>query len=290
MSDESRPRIIVRKKKGHAAHHGGAWKVAYADFVTAMMAFFMVMWLLTQADLKLRSEIARYFRSPGILSGGAAINEEPSATASRQPKVVNDDVVVVQGDGEEQLLKGQAKQIEETLKEAAKQDPTLAALKEQVLVQVTDEGLLIQVIDKGRTLLFDLSSAELKPAVVAVLQRVAPLLGKLPNHIQVGGHTDSRPFPAGSAMTNWELSFRRADAARRVMEATGTWPGQINRVLSFADTAHLLPDQPFADENRRLSILAVREHPSPRKHDDPQDDGPVVLPPDLLPNAETPPG
>jgi chemotaxis protein MotB len=263
-TDEPRPRPRYRKKRGYTGHNRmGVWKLAYADFVTAMMAFFMVMWLLTQADLKLRSQIAMYFRSPGVLPGGAAINEEMNAARSRGPKIVSNDIVVVQGEGEERMLTGRAKEIEREVKQAAAEQPEMAKIVEQVHVDVTPEGLTIEVIDQAGTLLFDVSSAELKPQVVAVLQTIGPVLAKLPNPIQIGGHTDGRPFPAGSPMTNWQLAFHRADNARRVLEASGLRPGQIERVLSFADTKPLVPENPLADENRRLSILAVRRFPQP---------------------------
>jgi chemotaxis protein MotB len=263
-SDEPRPRQRIRKKRGYMVHNRmGVWKLAYADFVTAMMAFFMVMWLLTQADLKLRSQIAMYFRSPGVLPGGAAINEELNAARSRGPKIVSNDIVVVQGEGEERMLTGRAKEIEKEVKQAAAEQPALAGIVDQVHVDVTPEGLTIEVVDQARTLLFDLSSAELKPQVVAILQKIGPVLAKLPNQIQIGGHTDGRPFPAGSPMTNWQLAFDRADHARRVLEASGLRPKQIDRVLSFADTKPLVPENPLADENRRLSIVAVRRFPAP---------------------------
>jgi chemotaxis protein MotB len=301
MSDaQDRPRVIIKKKKGgHAAHHGGAWKVAYADFVTAMMALFMVLWLLTQADMKLRENIAQYFRNPGVLPGGSVINPEAGGAKSREPQVVARDIMVVQGraqnerlDGrgagaearknEQQQLEGSARAVEVAVEELVEENPQLAALKEQVIIQVTDAGLSIQVVEKGgnRDLVFDLSSADLKPPLVALLQRLAPVLASLPNPIQIGGHTDARPYPAGSAMTNWELSFKRADKARRVLEAAGVRPGQVNRVLSYADTEPLIAGDPLADENRRLSILAERRASTPCAAGD---DGPVVLPPDAPP-------
>jgi chemotaxis protein MotB len=262
MADQVRV-VLKRRRARHAAHHGGAWKVAYADFVTAMMALFIVLWLLTQADMKLRANIAQYFRDPGVLPSGTMINPDVGAAKSREPKVAARDVVVLAGDGEEELLQGQKKVIEETLAQAAREDPTLADLKNQVIVQVTDAGLSIQMVDKGRTLLFDLSSAELKPAVVAFLKALAHILGRMPNKVQIGGHTDSRQFAPRAAMTNWELSFARANAARRVLADNGLSPGQIHRVVGYADSEPLVPENPFADENRRLSILAMRQGPPP---------------------------
>jgi chemotaxis protein MotB len=281
MAEDAKPVVIRRvKKAGHAAHHGGAWKVAYADFVTAMMALFMVLWLLTQADMKLRSQIAQYFRDQGVLSGGMAISEEVQAAKSREPKVVAQDIVLVQG--EEEHLRAQKTQIEHALAEAAKDNPGLSAALDQVIVQVTPQGLSIQVVDKGREMLFDVSSATLKPPLVELLKRLAEQLGRLPNHIRVGGHTDGRPFPPSAPMTNWELSTERANAARRVLEANGLWPGQITEVVGHADIEPLVPDRPLADENRRLSILAVRNGPAPGPGIV-GPDAPIVLPADPLP-------
>src|SRR5262249_27892223 len=155
---------------------------------------------------------------------------------SREPKVVSKDIIIVQGKGEQERLEGEAKEIQEAVAHAAQENPDVARLKDQVMVQVTDQGLVIEVVDKGRNLLFDLSSADLKPGLVALLRDIASVLAKLPNPIHVGGHTDSRPFPAGSRMSNWELSFHRADAARRVLETSGLRPGQIERVVAYADT------------------------------------------------------
>ena len=263
MAEGERPQIIVvrRKKRAHAAHHGGAWKVAYADFVTAMMALFIVLWLLTQADMKLRQQVAQYFRDPGILPGGALINPEASEAKSREPKVLAHDNLVVTGDAEQQLLEGHRKEMEQALEKAAEESPELAEMRQHVIMQVTDAGLSIQVVDKGSDLLFDLSSAQLKPALVELLKHLARHLGHMTNRIQVAGHTDSRPFPAGAGITNWELAAARANAARRVLEAYGLWPGQIHRVVGFADSEPIVPENPFADENRRLSILAERHPP-----------------------------
>ncbi len=281
--DGDKPVIIKKiKKAAHAGAHGGAWKVAYADFVTAMMALFMVLWLLTQADMKLRQQIAQYFRDQGVLAGGAAINVEMNVAKSREPKVMANEIMVVQG--EEEHLEQQKKAITQALEQAAKEDPQFAALKEQVLIQVTDAGLSIQVVDKGKDLLFDLSSAELKPGLIELLKRFGEQLGRLPNHVQLGGHTDSRPFPPNATMTNWELAFSRANAARRVLEANGLWAGQINRVIGYADSEPLVPENPLAAENRRLSILAQRNGPAPGK-DMTGDNAPVVLPPDPVPTS-----
>jgi chemotaxis protein MotB len=289
MANEERPRIIIRKKKGgHAAPHGGAWKVAYADFVTAMMALFMVLWLLTQADMKLKEQIAEYFRSPGVLPGGAIVSSESNTAKSREPQVVSKEILVVEGDAEQARLEGEMKALDQALAKAAAENPELDALKDQVIIQVTPAGLSIQVVDKGRDLLFDLSSAELKPALMTLLKELARQLGHLPNPIELGGHTDSRPYPPQATMTNWELAFARANNARRILETNGLRPNQIKRVTSFADSEPLVPENPLADENRRLSILAQRQNPPPPPKPDPDADRPIVHPPDPLPTGLPP--
>jgi chemotaxis protein MotB len=267
--EEPRPRIVYRRRRAYNGYSRmGVWKLAYADFVTAMMAFFMVMWLMTQADLKLRSQIAMYFRSPGVLPGGASINEEMNSARARGPKVVSDQLVVVQGESEQRVLSSRAEEIAREVKRVAAEQPDLAAVADQVRVGVGPDGLAIEVVDEARTLLFDRSSSDLKPQVVTLLQRIAPALAKLPNQIRVGGHTDSKPFPPGSSMSNWQLSFQRADNARRILEASGLRAGQVDRVLSYADSQPLVPDDPTADANRRLTILAVRRFAAPTPDDD----------------------
>jgi chemotaxis protein MotB len=284
--EEDKPRIVVRRKKAaHSAHHGGAWKVAYADFVTAMMALFMVLWLLTQADVKLRAQIAQYFRSHGILPGSALITAEGGR--SRESQVLSKELLVVEGAGEQERLESEKKAIDEALERAAKENPELGLLKDQVIVQVTDAGLSVEVVDKGRDLLFELSSAELKPALVELLKHLGRQLGRLPNPVQIGGHTDSRPFAPQAGITNWELAFNRANNARKVLETHGLRPNQISRVISYADSQPLVPENPLADENRRLSILAQREEPPPAAST-PDEDAPVVLPPDPLPGPPPP--
>jgi chemotaxis protein MotB len=298
-------RVIIKKKRAtHAAHHGGAWKVAYADFVTAMMALFMVLWLLTQADVKLRSQIAQYFRDPGVLPGGSLVSLDQNPAHTREPNVVERDVVLMhsgerrrrqerateEAAQEQQRLEEQAQAVEQAIQKLAISDAAVHQLKDQVIVEVRDSGLSIQVMDQAgdRQLLFDLSSAELKPPLVKLLQRIATVLGDMPNPVQVGGHTDSRPYSSGSVKTNWELSFERADAARRVLESNGLRSKQVTRVLAFADSEPLKPDDPLADENRRLSILAERlqatgASPPSAPGIAPAVPAPVVLPPDTIP-------
>lgn len=253
-----KPRRRVKKARGHGGHHGGAWKVAYADFVTAMMALFLVLWLVSQADTKLKQAIAAYFRSPGvfdtmqggILSGNKKISKEPE----RLDSVEN-----------EQALIGVA----EALQKQFETRPEFSRYKDQVKIEVTDEGLRIQLLDKADRVSFASGSAELGPEAQAVLAEIAQGICALPNKINIGGHTDSRVFPSNNGYTNWELSTDRANVARRTLEANCVKPDQIRRVIGFADTELLVPDDPYSPANRRISITVLRltENPSDPKKD-----------------------
>ena len=254
MKRDDHPIIIVKKVKGHAGHHGGAWKVAYADFVTAMMALFIVLWLLSQTDQATRQRISQYFRT-GVLSGSTSVL---SGGTGVEDKGFLDESGPAGLPTEEDKLKGAQKQIRAQLAALKASDKDFAALADNIQVTVTDFGLLIQIMDGGDDLIFDLSSADLKPALVKVLTTLAPILAKLDNQLQVHGHTDARPFPAGSTRSNWSLSFERADRARAVLEKAGVRPGQITGVFAHASNAPLAKD-PMAASNRRLAILAVRK-------------------------------
>jgi len=263
MSAKGQPQVVIKwkKKKGHGGgHHGGAWKVAYADFITCMFALFLVLWLLTQADLKLRQELARYFRNAGVQSGGSMLGDKLEQAKTDHNRPLEAALTIVQGAGEElEALRGQAKQIQEALEHGSEFD----AIKDHVKVEVTGEGLEIQVVDSGTSgrkgLLFDLSSSALKPELIALLKELATHLKTLPNHIEIGGHTDARPYAATAGLSNWDLSFARANNARAVLEQAGIRPNQILRISAYGSERPLNAANPLADENRRLSILARRE-------------------------------
>jgi len=265
---DQKPRIIrIKKKGGHPAHHGGAWKVAYADFVTAMMALFIVLWLLTQADLETRSQIAQYFRHPGILSGGASAG---NPQMGKKPTVVDDDLLLVQKDmqqlarsSEQELLSNEQQRVQKMLADVARESPEMAELAGLTQVKVTSEGLLIEMVDDAGANLFDSASAALKPALAKLLQRLGALLGELPNAVEISGHTDGQKYARGSTRDNWDLSFQRAQAARPLLEAGGLRKGQVTRIMAHADSDLLIPENPLDPRNRRLSILAVRRLPPP---------------------------
>lgn len=250
------PKVIIIKKKakGHGGHHGGAWKVAYADFVTAMMALFMVMWLLSQTDQETRQKLSEYFRTgmfsgaPSVLNGGSGVQDraffDVVGRSSMQPEAA----------AFEQIALAVRAKMQRTTDE----NPELKDLAKNVRVSVTEDGLLITIIDGGKDLMFDSSSSELRPRLVALLEVLAPVLAQLDNQIQVHGHTDARSFPKGSNRTNWQLSFERADNARAVLESSGLRKGQVAGVFAHGDSALINSKEPFAAENRRLALLAVR--------------------------------
>lgn len=267
-----RPRIIIKKKKvSHGGHHGGAWKVAYADFVTAMMALFIVLWLLTQADVQTRSQIARYFRDPGVLSGGTTAI--PPTSAKELVRIAADDVLLVQDQAveelarqtEQEMLEKQTEKVKQLLDKQLGENPDLAELKDQVQVRLADQGLLIDLVDDAHAVLFATGSASLQPPLVSLLKKLASVLGELPNEVEIGGHTDSRPYVNGSAKSNWDLSYERAAAAQRVLEENGLRAGQVSRVLAHADSDLLNPEDPLDPKNRRLSILLARRLPLPER-------------------------
>jgi chemotaxis protein MotB len=262
MAEAGAPQVIVKikKKGGHGRHHGGAWKVAYADFVTAMMALFIVLWLLTQADIELRQDIARYFRNASVLSGGSMIGDATQAARGRDSQPLEAQLALVQGTGKDlQALRGHAKTIEQMLE----QSPDLETIKDRVNIAITAEGLEIQIVDTSvvgqQDLLFEVGSADLKPDLVRLLRKLAVQLGRLPHRVRIGGHTDARPFGSLSGLTNWDLAFTRANNARKVMEGNGLRPEQVLSVEAFESRKLLKPEDPLAAENRRLSVVALRQ-------------------------------
>lgn len=242
-----KPRRRVKKVKGHGGHHGGAWKVAYADFVTAMMALFLVLWLVSQADTKLKESIANHFRSPGVFDSvkGGILN---------QAKKVSKEPTSLTSKDDEQMLFSVA----QSLKKKFSSRPEFSKYEDQIKIDVTDEGLKIELIDKADKVSFPSGSADLTAEAQAILTEIANGLCDLPNKINIGGHTDSRVFPSDNGYTNWELSADRANAARRVLESVCVQPNQINRIVGYADTEPLIPEDRYSPANRRISIVVLR--------------------------------
>lgn len=255
MADKgARVVYITKKAKPGHVHHGGAWKVAYADFVTAMMALFMVLWLLSQTDRVTKQKLSEYFRTgmfqgaPSVMTGGSGIMENGFLDTSGA--AINMDVGSLQSG---------FKSVKEALEQARKVNGELSRLVDQVDVKLIDEGILIQILDGGDDLIFDLSSSELKPKLKQLLALLAPALNNLENDIQVHGHTDARPFPLSVARNNWDLSYERASAARRELESNGLLPTRIVGVFAHASSVPYVKGDPMNPKNRRLAILALRE-------------------------------
>ncbi len=263
-------------RRGGHGHHGGAWKVAYADFVTAMMALFIVLWIIgTKAETK--AAVAAYFRNPSILphDGRGFLTEKGmlelqesiekirEEAAAESAAVVEAAVEKIEAEGgagrEEQLLLAEsARQLEGLLNASS----MLRELRGQVTIEFTSQGLRIQIEDLDAQPLFDIGSAEPTERVRALLTATAEVLRKLPNMILVEGHTDSRPYTHGGGYTNWELSGDRANAARRILEAAGLDPARIARVVGYADRRLLVKEDPASDHNRRISIIVCYRNAS----------------------------
>jgi chemotaxis protein MotB len=227
--------IIIKKKQNHAAHHGGAWKVAYADFVTAMMALFIVLWLLNTSD-KVKKAVSGYFKDP---SGNG---KEIGSTM----KGLGEGVTVT---------KENMSQLKEKLEQAMKTMPKFAQMKDNVELSVTSEGLRIELLETEKGMFFDNGSAHPTDRGEDLLARLSEELVKLPNTLLIEGHTDAKPYSGAGAYGNWELSADRANSARRLMQANGLRPTQIAQVRGFADQRLRKPDDPTNTSNRRISVI-----------------------------------
>lgn len=259
--EQAQPIIIVKKKGGHGGHHGGAWKVAYADFVTAMMALFIVLWIVGQSK-DVKEYVANYFRDPGAFNqtGPGGVMKGSSILPSPVP---------MPGAGEETAVatrEAQTKAFEkmaEGLRETLAGSPEFAQMKDQVNIRTTDVGLLIELLEQSNSTFFDLGAATLQPKTRELLTVMAERLAALPNKIVVEGHTDSRPYQAGAGYSNWELSVDRANSARRFMQEHGLRSQQISEVRGYADTRLHNPSDPTDVANRRISIILLYDETKP---------------------------
>jgi len=319
--------IIKRHKRGVAAHHGGAWKVAYADFVTAMMAFFLVLWLVTAVSRDQRAAIFDYFKNPSMEPGkspkpapgmsgpgGAStspINMRGGLDAPRvmqnltpgigaplvPPKPPGADAT-----GDDQLAKARAavaaaerRQLEslmEDLRKAIDNSQALEPFKDQLLLDITPEGLRIQIVDKQNRPMFDSGSARLKPYTVAILGELAKYLNTVPNHLSLTGHTDATPYAGGSGRTNWDLSADRANAARRALEAAGLSGEKTARVVGLSSAVLFDRQDPRDPVNRRISIIVMTRQAEQDavKTEVPADTSAANAPPAQAPAAAAAPG
>jgi len=235
------PIIIKKVKGGHGGHHGGAWKVAYADFVTAMMALFIVLWLMNSGK-EVQEAVGGYFRDPS--GQGKQMGSGQGGT----------------GDG---LLisKDNMPRLKEELEKAISNAPQLAGMKNQVEMTVTGEGLRIELMETETGTFFESGSSKPSEAGSGMLSKLAVELGKLPNRMLIEGHTDTRPFAPDNSYSNWELSVDRANAARRLMQASGLKADQVTQVRGFADQRLRKPASPEDACNRRISLTVQYMQP-----------------------------
>jgi chemotaxis protein MotB len=247
IDDEKIQPIIIKKKKGgHAGHHGGAWKVAYADFVTAMMALFIVLWIVGQSK-QVKEYVSQYFRDPGAFwentKGGGAMNTQMMMGPEHPGKGMSK--------SEEARLKTAGDSIMAELKKA----PDLAELTKRVKIDVVKEGLRIEILESSNECNFDVGTSHLKAEAEKTLKIIAGEVSKLPNHVILEGHTDSRQYSRVDGYTNFELSADRANAARRVLVTSGVGADKIDEVRGCADSRLHNPQDPLDASNRRIAII-----------------------------------
>ena len=287
MSEDVRPIVIKRIKKVAGGHHGGAWKIAYADFVTAMMAFFLLMWLLgstANGDLK---GIAEFFQNPlkvGMSGGSGAgdatsiLNGGGKDLTSSSGQVKNGDVeskkrgATVREAKTEQLKTEQLRkeferrekatlnELKQSIERLIEGNSMLRQFKNQLLMDVTTEGLRIQIIDEQNRPMFDTSSAELKPYSKVILREIGRALNAVPNKVSFSGHTDAAQFVGGEkGFSNWELSANRANASRREMIAGGMDENKVLRVVGLSSTVLFDKNDPLSSSNRRINIVVLNK-------------------------------
>ena len=253
MAARAGKKIVVVKKviKGGGGHHGGSWKVAYADFVTAMMAFFMVMWILGMDD-KTKQAIEGYFANPVGYKKGYGSGASPLSTGSTPSNVQKTQLRMLVRSTEQRTFE----QLKGSILEKLAKSDSLRKLNAVVDVQVTNDGLRIELVESGEgDIYFPIGSSKMKSATMLALQLVGPELASLDHPVVLEGHTDAAPFGADGGYGNWELSADRANAARRVLETVGVTGGRIVGVTGLADTRPRVPDDPRSPANRRISIL-----------------------------------
>ncbi len=291
-SSGKRPIIIKKIKKVAGGHHGGAWKVAYADFVTAMMAFFLLLWLLNVTTEEQKTGIADYFKpeiaststsgSGGVMGGltmavegSLSSTAQPSSITENLPSDVEDESEDVdmdststrkfsQSEFEKMKTAEEQKQFEEAMKEikqTVENDADLKELAKNLIVDMTPEGLRIQIVDQQGRSMFPSGSAQMYDETTKLISKVTQIINKLPQKISLRGHTDAVPYGSSATYDNWNLSADRANASRQALVKAGLPNARIANVSGKADTEHLFPKDPTSPQNRRISIILMRDHP-----------------------------
>ena len=273
MSTVNNHRVVIRRKKVHGGgHHGGSWKIAYADFITAMMAFFLVMWLISVVPREELKGIAEYFRMPlrVAITGGPSSSAETSAVpgGGQDPLRSDGDVRRGQGNRVESQPMGDAERREQHRLENLKKrlenlietSPVLQTFRPQVLIDLTTEGLRIQIIDNQNRPMFATGRAEVQPYMRDILRELGPVLNELPNKVSISGHTDAAQYARGErAYSNWELSADRANASRQELVAGGMNESKVMRIQGLSSSMSLVKDDPYAAVNRRISLVVLNQ-------------------------------
>ncbi|MDR4513334.1 flagellar motor protein MotB [Nitrosomonas sp.] len=272
-----RPIVIKRIKKVAGGHHGGAWKIAYADFVTAMMAFFLLMWLLGSASQGDLEGISEYFRTPlkvamfggssvgdasSVIKGGGTDLSRSSGQVKKGETVVEKEILDLKAaQAERERLELQRlNQLKINLEKAIDANPLLIRFKNQLLLDITSEGLRIQIVDEQNRPMFASGRAELQPYTKVILHEIGKMLNDVSNKISLSGHTDATPFPTGDkGYSNWELSADRANASRRELITGGMDADKMLRVVGLSSAVLFDKENPFNPINRRISIIVMNE-------------------------------
>ncbi len=269
--ENNQPIIIKRVKRYGGGHHGGAWKIAFADFATAMMAFFLVLWLMSSATPEQLLAIAGYFKdpvgfsesgSPYVIDLGGSPEMSPDQTLNPEVQSTpSPDRVPVDADQQdaaaEQVEQDRLEMLLQELQTKINENPQLAKFKDQILFEITQDGLRIQITDAENRPMFDIGSAKLKPYFEDILLAMADTIKAVPNKVSISGHTDATPFVGNNGFGNWELSSGRANAARRALLAGGYPDQQVARVVGYASSALYDKEHPQNPINRRIDIVVM---------------------------------
>jgi chemotaxis protein MotB len=258
--------VIKRPKAAKHKKHGGSWKIAYADFMTALMATFLVLWLLSTASPKTKEGIAEHFRMPlkVAISGGQKSSTSTSVIpgGGTDPSHSDGEVKRTEVDAAE---RDRLEEMKRRLEKMIDANPALRQFRPQLLIDIVADGLRIQIVDSSKRPMFDLSSATVQPYMGVILREIGPVLNELPNKITLSGHTDSTPYArTDKSYSNWELSANRANASRRELIAGGMSDQKVIRVVGVAETMHLNKDNPLDPVNRRISIIVLNRNAQDR--------------------------
>jgi chemotaxis protein MotB len=276
VSGKDNVRVIVRRRRGHGGgHHGGAWKIAYADFVTAMMAFFLVMWLLNSMSPSQLRGISDYFKTPlkVAMAGGASVGQSDSILDGGGKDLTKEEGQVQKADistpvvdlkqAEAQVEEAERAKLEDVKKQieaAIEANPQLAQFRKQILLDMTQEGLRIQIMDENQRPMFKVGSAKLESYTGEILHEIGRVLDDVPNRLSISGHTDATPYSGGeTGYSNWELSADRGNAARRELLAGGMAEDRILRVVGLASAVPFNPEKIDDPVNRRISIIVLNK-------------------------------